>query len=200
MMRRCSAIHTASVNGTLDPDGPRTIIHDILESDLQPTEKSFQRILEEVGTVTGAAFETTANSIRMTLFHINKNPTIRQRLRAELASCKQQDADMDDIGLSELERLPYLTAVLMEGLRLSPAIATRATRVAPDRDLIYGKWVIPAGTPIGMTAYFLLRDPELYPNPDEFNPERWMDMNARRKAERSYAPFSKGPRNCLGMQ
>lgn len=88
----------------------------------------------------------------------------------------------------------------MEGMRLSPALATRLQRIAPDRDLVYDKWRIPAGTPVGMTALFMHMDPELYPNPKLFNSERWVDPQDRKRAEKTYAPFSRGTRICLGMQ
>ncbi|RYP27099.1 hypothetical protein DL767_007796 [Monosporascus sp. MG133] len=106
--------------------------------------------------------------------------------------------DADDFR-AELEKLPYLTAVLSEGLRFSPALATRMARVAPDRDLVYGKQRIPAGTPVGMTALLMHTDPEVYPDPMRFDPDRWMDAEARRRMDKAYAPFGRGTRICIGM-
>ena len=145
-----------------------------------------------------AGFETTASVLRLIFFHVFSNPEILGRLRAELASASIP-ADPNAVDLSALEKLPYLTAILMEGLRLSPAISARMQRIAPDRDLVYGAWRIPAGTPVGMTAVLLHEDESLYPEPKRFNPERWMDLEARKKAEKTYAPFSRGTRVCLGM-
>lgn len=88
----------------------------------------------------------------------------------------------------------------MEGMRLSPAIGSRMARIAPDRDLFYGAWRIPAGTPVGMTTILMHTDKTLYPDPLKFNPDRWMDVEARKKLDRTYAPFSRGTRICLGMQ
>lgn len=199
MVAVCSEIHSASMSGTLDPDAPRTIVHKILDSDLPDNEKSFKRIFDEVGTITGAAFETTAHSIRLTLYHIYKDAEVLRRLRAELTTMLPAE-QKSDLVLSRLEQLPYLTAILMEGLRLSPGTATRATRVAADRDLSFRGRRIPAGTPIGMTTYLMHRDPDVYPNPDQFQPQRWLDLQDRWKLDKYYAPLSKGPRNCLGMQ
>ena len=116
----------------------------------------------------------------------------------------------------------------MEGLRLSPAAASRLQRVAPDRELVYpqsatrnlqngekkvGKgevkvvekeWVIPRGTPVGMTQILMHWDESVYgKDAKQFNPERWMDEDFKRRVaggERMWAPFSRGSRNCLGMQ
>ena len=103
------------------------------------------------------------------------------------------------IALKKLEQLPYLTTVLNEGLRLSPGIARRAARVK-DKDLFYGDWRIPAGTPVGMTTLFMHTDKELYPDPLRFNPDRWMDSSDRGALASKFAPFSRGTRICLGMQ
>jgi cytochrome P450 len=153
-------------------------------------------------TVTGAGFETTANVLRLVFYHVFSNASILQRLRAELASAggPPQSSAQIEVELRTLEQLPYLTSILMEGMRLSPAIASRMTRIAPDRDIVYGEWNIPAGTPVGMTTLLMHTDEKLYPEPLHFKPERWLDLNARKKADKAYMPFSRGTRNCLGMQ
>lgn len=88
----------------------------------------------------------------------------------------------------------------MEGLRFSPGNATRMARIAPDRVLVYGGWHIPAVIPVGMTSILMHMDERVYPEPERFEPERWMDGEVRRKAEKTFAPFSRGSRNCGGMQ
>ncbi|KAH8897428.1 trichodiene oxygenase [Thozetella sp. PMI_491] len=175
-------------------NGPRTIVHEILDSNLAPSEKSFQRIFEDVSTVTAAGFETVASILRLIVFHVFDNPRMLQQLRVELTSAA---ANSDDgIDLKTLEQLPYLTAVLKEGMRMSPATASRGARVAPDRDTFYREWRIPAGTPVSMTSIMLHADESQFPEPLRFNPDRWMDSSS---GDRFYAPFSKGTRNCLGQ-
>jgi len=121
-----------------------------------------------------------------------------------LSEAVHQNAE--SLQLRTLEQLPYMTSIIMEGLRLSPAIASRSARIAPDRDLFYSdrsgsvKWRIPAGTPVGMTTLLMHTDPTLYPEPMSFNPDRWMDLEFRKAASKTYAPFSKGTRSCIGMQ
>lgn len=175
----------------------RTIVHEILDSKLPPSEKTFKRIFEDVSTVLGAGFETTASALRVIFVNLFSNEEILQRLRVELDS--NGSTSDDHLDLKRLEQLPYLTSILMEGLRLSPALATRLARIAPDRDLLYGKWRIPAGTPVGMTAILMHTDEKVYSDPQRFAPDRWVDPEARKKAEKAFAPFSRGTRMCLGM-
>ncbi|KAF2965905.1 hypothetical protein GQX73_g7677 [Xylaria multiplex] len=169
----------------------RTIIDEILESKLSPSDKTVERIYEDVSTISNAAFETTASVIRPVLFHVFSNPTILQRLRAELESVITTD-------LKTLEQLPYLTSVLKEGFRLGGGLSTRLQRVS-EKDLFYGKWRIPAGHPVGMTPLLMHTDNEVHHNAKSFLPERWIDAETRKRSERGFAPFSKGSRICLGM-
>ena len=180
----------------------KTLVESILESNLPPAEKTVTRLHDELGTVTGASFETTANTLRCILYYVYTNPAILKQLRNEISSARQLVgvAKVSDMSISSLEQLPYLTAVLMEGLRLTPGIATRMARVAPDRTVTYGEWQIPVGTPVGMTAFLMHMDPSIYPHPGQFNPDRFLDIDARKKVNKTFAPFSRGSRNCLGMQ
>jgi cytochrome P450 len=185
-----------------DPEAPHTLVHAIVQSNLPEPELTHRRVSEEVASITGAGFESTAAVMRVILYHLYSNPDILARLRSEFreagyAPGGSYPADLDWV---KLQQLPYLTAVLHEGLRLSPALASRMARVAPDRDLFYGQWRIPRGTPVGMTTILMHYDENLYPEPKRFVPERWVDLEVRRKADKTYAPFSRGTRNCLGMQ
>lgn len=176
-----------------DDDGPRTLVHEIIQSTLPPPEKSFERVFDEVSTTIGAGFETTAAVIRIAGFHIYSQPKILQKLRAELAAAP-------DHKLGTLEQLPYLTATIMEAMRLAPGIASRSARIAQDEDLVYAGWRIPAGTPVGMTIHLLHQNEEEYPEPQRFNPDRWMNPTPWRLANKTFVPFGKGRRNCVGMQ
>ncbi|KAI1108378.1 cytochrome P450 [Nemania sp. NC0429] len=187
---------TAATSSTPQEKSRDTMVNEIVRSGLPPAEKTFDRVFEEVATVTGAAFETTATTLRLILYHVYSNDKIIETLRKEIASAPTDSSG--SIALKELEQLPYLTAVLMEGLRLSPAVASRAARIT-DKDLFYQSWRIPAGTPVGMTTILMHTDEKIFPNPTRFDPDRWMDAAARRVAGKKFAPFSRGTRICLGM-
>jgi cytochrome P450 len=100
----------------------------------------------------------------------------------------------------ELERLPYLSAVISEGLRLSIRVSTRQHRICPDEALVLddgGKeWVIPKGTVIAMSNPLIHLNPDIFPEPNLFDPERWTKDPG---LEKYLWSFSKGPRQCLGV-
>ncbi|KAI1170436.1 trichodiene oxygenase [Nemania sp. FL0916] len=175
-----------AAKGRLESDASN-IVYEIMNSSLPASEKTTSRVFDEVAVITGAGYETTAGALRTALYHVYDKKPILERLRAELAIIDTRD-------LKALEQLPYLKAVLMEGLRISPALGTRLSRIAPDRDLMYGPWRIPAGTPVGMTLVILHSDENIYPEPRSFNPERWLGLDGGPK---SFAPFLKGTRACL---
>ncbi|KAI1504042.1 trichodiene oxygenase [Biscogniauxia marginata] len=191
-------IMEASMSENPDPTMPHTLVHDIMKSKLPDAEKRLDRVYEEVTSVTGAGYESTASVLRQIIYYVFKDPVMLARLRAEIAAARQETGTAD-LSVAALEQLPYLTAVIMEGLRLSPSVASRLARVAPDRDLYYEKWCIPKGTPVGMTTLLMHRDENLYPQASLFNPERWMDLELRKKSDKTFVPFSRGTRNCLGM-
>lgn len=180
----------------MDKEIPNNIVHAILASKLPSPEKELGRVFDDLSTAVGAGIDTTAGALRLILFHVFSNTNILQRLRAELKATGIEHPGMAELRV--LEQLPYLTAVLKEGLRLSPAVATRSARVAPDRDLFYNDWRIPAGTPVGMTALLIHTDETLYPDPMRFNPDRWVGSNTQ-KTDQPFYPFSKGTRSCVGM-
>lgn len=101
--------------------------------------------------------------------------------------------------LAVLENLPYLSGVIKEGLRLSYGVVSRSQRIAfeplafPD-----GKkeWIIPPGTPVGMTSLLIHQNEAIYPNWREFRPERWIEDP---RLDRYLVSFSKGSRGCIGM-
>lgn len=147
-------------------------MHAIASSSLPPPEKELHRIYDDVTTVTGAAFETTAATMRLILFFLYSRPGILAKLRTELAEAHKSSSSSQPLELHVLETLSYLTAVLTEGLRMSPGVETRLARIAPDRDIMYGAWRIPQGTPVGMTTVLMHYDDAVFKDPDEFVPER----------------------------
>ncbi|KAL4749035.1 hypothetical protein BDW72DRAFT_195277 [Aspergillus terricola var. indicus] len=166
---------------------------------LPESERDTERLTREAMVLFGAGMVTVARALNLICYYILRDSHIRDRLAEELRSVMAQYPT----GMptwQQLERLPYLHALVREGLRLSYGVMRRLPRVFPDVALQYQQWTIPPGTPVGMAAYSLHTDPEVYPDPFKFRPERWLaQSNPSNNMNRNWVPFSRGSRSCLGM-
>jgi len=177
-------------------DAP-TIFHDLLHNSRLPShELSQPRLTEEGITIIGAGTVTTAHTLTTMIYHILSKPTIEARLRADLATAPSPPT------WHQLEQLPYLSAIISEGLRLSYGVSHRLQRISPDLPLHYGDWTIPPGTPVSMTQMFIHDDASIFALPKRFLPERWLgEMEGQDPAQlrRFLVPFSRGTRQCVGI-
>lgn len=98
--------------------------------------------------------------------------------------------------LSKLEQLPYLAAIVQEGLRLCNPVTHRIGRIFPERSISCQGYVIPAGSTVSMTAMLTHQNEDISPEPYTFRPERWLEKNQR--LDRYLVPFNRGTRSCLG--
>lgn len=185
----------------------------LFNSDLPPEEKTIPRLTSEGAIMITAGTETTSYTLTLISFHLLSNPTILDKLTRELQEAVKDPKQLPNWPI--LETLPYLTAVISEGLRLAPGGSMRTGRVATEEDLVYrGQWkpersdvdvdvchVIPRGWAVSMSAIISHLDERVFPNAKEFIPERWIDENGqrRRELEAGFIPFSKGTRQCVGM-
>ncbi|RAH64667.1 cytochrome P450 [Aspergillus aculeatinus CBS 121060] len=185
------------------PERP-AIFHTLVASDLPEVEKTDHRLGGESYSFIAAGTETTAWTITVITFHLLHNPTLLDKLTDELHA-----TDALTSPWSDLEKLPYLHAVIQEGLRLSYGVSQRLPRIAPDEHLTYrgdfkGReltYVIPPGTPMGMSSVINHHNESVFQDSHAFRPERWLeaDETQRRRMETCLIPFSKGSRQCLGM-
>lgn len=196
-----------------------TIFHELLQPDsLLPIEdRTLTHLVGEAQAIVAAGQVTTTHFLNTTAFHILSQPKILSKLQLELKTA-MGDETKSLPPLQTLEKLPYLSAIILEGYRLSYGVTHRLQRISPDEDLIYEDkknehhlknktYVIPRGTPMSMTSIFMHMNPEIFPRPREFEPERWLDDNSPSSSGASskqhlsnyLVNFSKGTRGCLGQ-
>jgi cytochrome P450 len=134
--------------------------------------------------------------LRNIAYHVAANTDIRVKLHDELK--KVFLSPEDEPSLQELERLPYLTAVIQEGLRVSNPVVHRLPRCFPEKALKYGEYVIPPGVPVESTPYLVHHDEKIFPDPYEFRPDRWLGSKGQ-GLQRYFVAFMRGTRACLGQ-
>ncbi|KAE9964607.1 hypothetical protein BLS_002862 [Venturia inaequalis] len=133
-----------------------------------------------------AGTDSTGMNLSTIAWRLAKHPDKLAKLRKEIMDNPDADA----------QSLPYLSGVVKEGLRMSMANPTQLRRVVSSTGLqVPGLPFIPAGTSVGLSPYTLHFNPEVFPNPHEFQPERWAEPTE--KMLRDSIPFGLGSRQCI---
>lgn len=195
--RQVLEVRTKHENG-LDKDDARPTNF----SALVDPEKSFSKELvdnleDEAYLIITAAADTTGNAMTTITRYVVENPDIYRKLHAELCDAfPDRDADLEYVAL---ERLPYLTIVIKEGLRLAFSVPGRLPRIVPKDGVTFNGHTLPQGTVVSMSSWILQQDEHYFPEPKTFDPGRWADPKEAQRFERAFIPFGKGSRACAGM-
>ncbi|XPS96907.1 hypothetical protein M3J09_006156 [Ascochyta lentis] len=146
-----------------------------------------------------AGTHTTSVAIAATVFYLLRNKEKLEKATAEIRDAFSSTEEMD---YRKLATLPYLRACINESLRLCPPTAGHLQREALSAGAEVDGFRYPAGTNLGVSAYALQRNPLIWPNPDEYHPERWLQDDSTHL--QSHLPgliaFSSGPLGCPGKQ
>ena len=151
------------------------------------SQMSDSDIRDELRTLLIAGHETTAVSLAWALYALHADPEVLERARAEV------DALGPDPAPDALARIPYLNALIDETLRLYPIVDVFFRRLL--RPWSFAGYELPAGVCLCPAIVLVHRDPELYPDPERFDPERFM---GRKPRPHEYLPFGGGNRRCIG--
>jgi cytochrome P450 len=89
--------------------------------------------------------------------------------------------------------------VIKEALRLSFGVIGRLPRVVPHPGETFSGYFVPGGTIVGMSSWLMHRNPDVFPDPMKFDPDRWLNHEDFRRLERHMVPFGRGARQCVGM-
>ncbi len=138
-----------------------------------------------------AGHDTTATALTYALWALGHHPDVQDRVAAEAAELGDRQLTADDVS-----RLGYTTQVLREALRLCPPAAGVGRLAVRDIDVDGHR--VEAGTLIAVGIYALHRDPELWPNPTVFDPDRFSAEQSRGRDRWHFIPFAGGARSCIG--
>jgi len=165
----------------------------LLARNEQGESLSDDEVRDELTTLVLAGHETTGTALAWALECLLQRPAIVRRIREEMAEVAGPGEAPR--GREPLAKLEYLDATIKEVLRFRPIMAFGGTRLlqAPWR---LGEWEIPAGAAVANALSMVHRRPDLYPEPHEFRPERFL---GKRPDPYEWTPFGGGVRRCLGM-
>ncbi|THU91654.1 cytochrome P450 [Dendrothele bispora CBS 962.96] len=131
--------------------------------------------------------------------HLADHPEILAKVREEQERVRQGNFDAP-LTLEMMDQMPYLQAVVKESLRVKPPVTMvpyKTLKAFPISD----HYTVPANSMVIPSFFNSLHDPEVFPNPDKFEPERWLDENSLANANpKNYLVWGSGPHRCIGVE
>jgi cytochrome P450 family 110 len=175
-----------------DPDPNRTDILSLMMSarDEKGEPMTDLELHDELISLLIGGHDTTATAMSWALYWIHKLPQVREKLLQELATLGENPDPM------EIFRLPYLSAVCSETLRMYPMTIHTLPRQVKSPVELMGYQLSP-GTIVVSLIYLTHQREDIYPEPKQFKPERFL---AKQFSPYEYLPFGGGARRCIGME
>nr|WCC58066.1 cytochrome P450 [Pharsalia antennata] len=171
------------------------LLIDLKNSDVK---LSMNELIAQVFLFFSAGFETSSSTTSLALFELSKRQELQEKLREEIREVlKRHD---DKITYDAIAGMKYLAQAVDETLRIWPPVAT-ITRVCTKDYRLQGTDItVEKDTMVLIPALGLHHDPDLWPEPEKFDPDRFSDENKGKIVPGSYMPFGSGPRNCIGSR
>ncbi|XP_029173379.1 cytochrome P450 4C1-like [Nylanderia fulva] len=150
----------------------------------------------QVDTFMFEGHDTTAVALTWTLFLLGNNLEHQEKVHEELEEVFKDSETPASV--KELAQLKYLNRIIKESLRLYPSVPMITRRLAEDVKL--GDYTFPKGVTIVLGIALMHLNPEVWPDPKKFDPDRFLPENSKHRNPYAYIPFSAGPRNCIGQR
>ncbi|XP_033217509.1 cytochrome P450 4g15 isoform X2 [Belonocnema kinseyi] len=157
-----------------------------------------QEVKEQVDTIMFEGHDTTAAGSSFFLSMMGCHPDIQEKVIQELDEIFG-DSDRPATFQDTLE-MKYLERCLMETLRMYPPVPIIARELKTDLKLVSGDYTVPAGCTVVVATLKLHRQPNIYPNPDVFDPDNFLPEKTANRHYYAFVPFSAGPRSCVGRK
>ena len=173
----------------------------IAMKNLNPARLSTRDVIIFTASNVFAGSDTTAIALRAIFYNLMRNPSKMDKLVAEIDRAQAQGKLGNPISYKEsTTHLPYTQAVIKEALRIHPSIGLLLERYVPPGGVDICKQHIPSGTIVGVNPWVVHHDPVVFPGPEKFLPERWIENGADKlkEMEASFFAFGAGSRTCIG--
>ena len=162
-----------------------------------PNGMEWGEIVAEVSIMMNAGSDTTAIAMNNALYQLLCNPACLAKLRREVDAVLEPDEGVAPY--DKVRHLPYLRACLDESLRIIPPTTFGLPRRTPPEGCPIAGEYIPGDTSVSMSAYVAHRDETLFPDPETYDPERWLgDSEKAKELQSGFIAFSTGARGCIG--
>ncbi|KAJ4330082.1 hypothetical protein N0V87_010313 [Didymella glomerata] len=173
-----------------------TIYHRLMDPEAfrDKTVPSPGSLYEEGQALMFGGADTVGNTLMVGTHHLLQRPAVLQTLKTELLTA--WPTLTKEPKLRDLECLPYLDAVIKESLRMSSGVVSGLLRVVPLSGATINGITVPANTVVSCGSTFVHYNADLFPEPNAFMPERWLESN---ELNNWLVAFSRGPRMCLGI-
>nr|AHL88990.1 cytochrome p450 4V24 [Brachionus koreanus] len=168
----------------------------LLKAKREDSSITFNDIREEVDTFMFEGHDTTAAAASWACQLIGSHPEVQKKLHQEvdlILGESNRPLTNDD-----LKELKYLDLVIKETLRLFPSVPYFGRVISEDCDV--GGYKVLKGETAVIVAYMIHRDEKYYPDPEKFDPDRFLPENSKDRHPYAYIPFSAGRRNCIGQR
>ncbi|KAJ5381420.1 cytochrome P450 monooxygenase [Penicillium cataractarum] len=185
----------AVTNSRKNSESAHNIFSGLVHESARDQSLSDEEVAIEAGNLIMAGSDTTAVTLTYLIWAVMCRPTLHAQLENELASLSNNYQETD------LELLPSLNATITETLRLYGAAPGSLPRSVPEGGVKLSGYYIPAGITVSTQSYSIHRNETLFPEPENFNPSRWIPGNERvsDEAKAALSPFGAGSRICLGI-
>ncbi|XP_067143006.1 cytochrome P450 3A11-like [Centruroides vittatus] len=164
-----------------------------------PKHKTMNSV-EMMAQCTGFLFagsETTTNTLAFFLYHMALYPEYQDKLIEEVDKIWKTN---DEMNFDVLNKMQYMDAVINETMRITPPLVQLFRECTEDYELPEIGIKIPKGMNIVVPIYAMHHDKKFFPNPEKFDPDRFLPENRSSIIPFTYLPFGEGPRNCIGMR
>jgi cytochrome P450 len=206
-VKEITAVKTSIASGR-DISTRKTIFHQLLDPAATPGHvvPSVEDLTDEAFTTLTAAADTTGHAMAILTYYVVSSPSIYRTLTTELKTAfPSHDHNYEQVKnlnyrYTTLEKLPYLTGVIKEGLRLSYGTPGSLPRTINTPTATFNWYTVPKGTVVGMSTYLMHHNPDLFPDPDTFDPGRWLEPVTSKRLEKYLVSFGRGATMCVGMQ
>lgn len=197
-MVNLAAEETEKGKRLMSEDGPMTFLQRlVMNQNANPSSITDFEILTHTWGNIAAGSDTTATAMRAVVYHLLRDRRVYDKLCAEVRSNLTTP-----VSFSSANSISYLEACIREAMRLHPSVGMILGRTVPADGVNICGHKLGAGTEVGINPWVIQRDPEIFPDPNAFIPERWLvessDAENLKRMNRAFFAFGHGAHTCSG--